>query len=298
MLGQRPSGRELGCRWPCATCCKRPPGHPARGRQQAHGRSPGSRVIALVRSSRDRDDPSDFDWTKARRLQLRGQRRPRQRGSPASLLTLGFAIRETVTAGLAVKCDWMSMRCRLETCEVHCTDMSPTGPVASEADYPSRRAAVIAVQIRPLLPILPGKPIEIVRPQSARPRCVGCHRRGMRIINMTRDPLYWALVLGIGVFRGLAAGFKSNKENFPQDGPSWLLVPLHVLMGSVGAVLGAVFVAPALQMSWQLFAGSSTEIAWPQPVSLQARFLVVGTGIGAAAGVMTLFLSRRRTSGG
>src|SRR5215469_11646703 len=38
--------------------------------------------------------PSDTQWTSARRLQLRGQRRPCPKAAPASLLALDFAIRE------------------------------------------------------------------------------------------------------------------------------------------------------------------------------------------------------------
>jgi hypothetical protein len=52
-----------------------PPGHPARGRIFRRGRSPGSRVVAAVRPSRNRKGFSDLSWTAARRLQLRGQRR-------------------------------------------------------------------------------------------------------------------------------------------------------------------------------------------------------------------------------
>ncbi len=63
-----------------------PPGHPARGRSWCRGRSPGSRVWAAVRPSRDLDGSSDTKWTAARRLQLRGQLRHRLGAAPDSLL--------------------------------------------------------------------------------------------------------------------------------------------------------------------------------------------------------------------
>jgi len=52
-----------------------PPGHPARGRVCCRGRSPGSRVSAAVRPSRNQLWSQWLCWTAARRLQLRGQLR-------------------------------------------------------------------------------------------------------------------------------------------------------------------------------------------------------------------------------
>jgi len=69
-----PQGRDL----PSA-----PPGHPARGRSQGRGRSPGSRVSALVPSSQGLAASVTYSWTRTRRLQLRGQRRYRT-GFPLS----------------------------------------------------------------------------------------------------------------------------------------------------------------------------------------------------------------------
>ncbi|HKY87197.1 MAG TPA: hypothetical protein VJL90_10585 [Pseudorhodoplanes sp.] len=117
---------------------------------------------------------------------------------------------------------------------------------------------------------------------------------------MTRDPLYWYLVLSTGALSGILGYFKADKDNFPPSNVWWLLVPLYFFMGLIGAVAGAVFVGPLLQMSWQLswrlLAGSPGEITWPQPVSLQGLFLVVGTWIGTMAGVMTVLLLRRLTT--
>src|SRR5918996_3545107 len=45
------AGASEESNWPVANPRKRPPGHPARGRLCCRGRSPGSQVIVIVRSS-------------------------------------------------------------------------------------------------------------------------------------------------------------------------------------------------------------------------------------------------------
>jgi hypothetical protein len=116
-------------------------------------------------------------------------------------------------------------------------------------------------------------------------------------INVTRDPLYWSfLVLIPGVFVGLFGYFKADKENFPQGGRPWWLFLVYLFCGWMGAAVGATIVGPLLQISWQLLAGSSTELTWPQPVSMQAVFLFVGTLIGAAIGLVAVLLWRRFTT--
>src|SRR5690606_1111916 len=61
------------------------------------GRSPGSRVVACILAFPKPNSFSGAIWTKAHRLQLRGQLRYCFSGAPDSLLALDHLIRETVT---------------------------------------------------------------------------------------------------------------------------------------------------------------------------------------------------------
>jgi hypothetical protein len=114
---------------------------------------------------------------------------------------------------------------------------------------------------------------------------------------MTGDPIFWCLVLGMGTLGGIVGYFKIDRENFQRSGAWWLLLPLYFLMGLIGAVAGAVFVGPLLQISWQLLAGSPTNITWPQPISLHGLFHLAGTVIGTTTGVMTVVVVRRLNVG-
>jgi hypothetical protein len=114
---------------------------------------------------------------------------------------------------------------------------------------------------------------------------------------MTRDPLYWSLVIWMGVFAALFGYFKLEHENLPRSGPWWFCVPLYFFAGLVGAAAGAFVIAPMLQMSWQWLTAASREVAWPYPVSLWAMFFFLGTSVGTTAGVMLVLLARRSALG-
>jgi hypothetical protein len=120
------------------------------------------------------------------------------------------------------------------------------------------------------------------------------HERSVTGINMTGDPLYWGMVLTFGVIAGLLGYYKADKENFEQGG-AWIV--LVYLFGCwMGAVVGATIIGPLLQIFWQLLAGSSTELMWPQPVSMKIEFLIAGTWIGALGGLTAVLLWRRSTT--
>jgi hypothetical protein len=69
-------GRCIVCpRQTPAWKCKRPPGHPARGRFWCRGRSPGSQVVVAPGLPNARWRISDVKSDETRCLQLRGQRR-------------------------------------------------------------------------------------------------------------------------------------------------------------------------------------------------------------------------------
>lgn len=96
---------------------------------------------------------------------------------------------------------------------------------------------------------------------------------------ITRDPLYWGLILFAGLFSGIFAYHLDRQHK--QMGA--LCFALYLLASLLGAVVGAYVLAPVLQVVENfVFRWSSAEIKWPYPVSVQGHYVFVGVVAGTA----------------
>ena len=93
----------------------------------------------------------------------------------------------------------------------------------------------------------------------------------------TRDPLYWGLILGMGVIAGILA-YYFDRQHKPLG---VLHLALYVLVSVFGAAVGAHFVGPVLQIAVNfIFRSPAAEIQWPAPVSMNGFYLFIGTVVG------------------
>jgi hypothetical protein len=100
----------------------------------------------------------------------------------------------------------------------------------------------------------------------------------------TGDPLFWGLILIIGLIVGALVGLLDRQRQER--------IFLYVATSVFGAALGAHFIGPVLQIALNPPAG---EFHWPGPASMEATYLIVGTAAGAIlANVIVPYVSKER----
>lgn len=97
----------------------------------------------------------------------------------------------------------------------------------------------------------------------------------------TEDPLYWGLILIIGLLATPLPGL-FGRQYKPKG--VW-----DIALSVFGAVAGAHIIGPALQIAAN---PPAAEFHWPGPVSMQLAYLIVG----AAAGAILVSISARHLS--